>query len=268
MSATYKTPRVSFQGAGGKMQGSASMGGESINIEITVTSNVDSGIAGLQAVQKEVQPLGTAVADTGEKVDEATKSTEKYSKSLRSTSWDLMLTARSINMINAAFFGSNQMVREGTALLYGLGGVLRIITMVQKAYNVIHAYSIAQSAAKSVANVAEAGTTIGLAGAVATLRTVLGDPTAIVSFAAGAAIAGGIIAAYASTMPSYQKGGYVSHTGPYMLHKGETVVPAGANFSTININMSTGPISSSVDIDNMLSVMAKKILMESRRRGI
>ncbi len=65
----------------------------------------------------------------------------------------------------------------------------------------------------------------------------------------------------------FQHGGIVPYTGLHLLHAGETVIPKSGGMNIININMNSGPISSGIDVSNMLDSMASRMLFESRRRG-
>lgn len=72
-------------------------------------------------------------------------------------------------------------------------------------------------------------------------------------------------------MPSLQKGGMIPETGPYFLHKGETVVPAGATAysPTININAT---VSSSIDMKRLADEINRNLSQGysnlSLRRGV
>ncbi len=241
--------------------------GESIIIPIDIPVTYDG--SPIREAAKDVEVLGNAKEQEKQKfdankqaVDDNTKSTEGFSHVARGVSWDLMLSARALSMVNTAFFGHNKLAQEAIGLVYGIAGGLRILTMVQRLYEWATKASTAASIAQSAANVTETGTTVSLAGA----RALLSGPVGWAAFAVGSAVVAGAAAYYMSQMPSRQQGGYIPETGPYMLHKGETVIPSGTNFSVININMSSGPISSGVDVDNMLNAMAKRMLIESRRR--
>jgi hypothetical protein len=51
--------------------------------------------------------------------------------------------------------------------------------------------------------------------------------------------------------------------------KSEPIIqtPAGTNLNNINITLNTGPVSSTVDIDNMMDTVAWRMAQEARRRG-
>ena len=87
----------------------------------------------------------------------------------------------------------------------------------------------------------------------------------------GAALAVGAIAfaaVSASAPKGYLAGGKVEETGTYFLHKGETVSPEnGPDYSSITINLSTGPINSQLDMEENMASLSRRIMMEKRRRG-
>jgi len=87
----------------------------------------------------------------------------------------------------------------------------------------------------------------------------------------GAALLAGVIAfsAVSAAAPKgYLGGGKVEETGTYYLHKGETVTPEnGPDYSSITINLSTGPINSQLDMEENMASLSRRIMMEKRRRG-
>jgi hypothetical protein len=225
---------------------------------------------------------------------------------IRSVSWDLMLMGRSLSILNNIWGHHNVIVQQVTGVIYAVGAVLRIgvtavdiwatalklssaATTVQTAnnwglsasyfhvagtyYTVANA-KVASDAAMGASNISLAGTFTTLAAAARTAYAAIG-PIGWAMIAIGAVIGIGY-----AIKGSMQGGGTVSETGAYMLHKGETVVPAetyvphkgetvvssGPSTNIINITMNSGPISSSVDVDNMLDNMAIRMAQESRRR--
>jgi hypothetical protein len=244
--------------------------GESLTINIDITSSFDN--TGTEEAKKETLTLGrTTKSVWGQSKEDA----EEYSNELRnqispirSVSWDLMLMGRSISILNTNLLGNNQQVKEFLGYVYAISAAMRIATTAVDMYRTAIVISSMVSAAKTTVNLAEAASTMKVAGAYATLQTVAGNPAAMGLLAAGAAGASAVSASYMS-LPSYQKGGTIPATGAYLLHKNETVVPAGgSNFNVVNINMTTGAISSNIGVDNMLDAMAKRMLVEKRRRGV
>ena len=260
---------MSSGGIGGIIGGT----GEKLSIDIEINSSFDS--TGTEEAKKEVQTLGKELGETSskfgltkEKAEEASNELRESISPIRSVSWDMMLMGRSISIVNTTLFGNNQIVKNVVAGMEAVAAFTRIATTAVDMYRVAILLSASASAVKTTANIAEGTSAMGVAGAYATLQAVLGNPTGLTLLAIGAATAGAITAGYLGSLPSRQTGGYIPETGPYMLHKGENVIPAGgSNFSVININMNSGPISSSLDIDNMLDAMAKRMAVESRRRG-
>jgi hypothetical protein len=70
---------------------------------------------------------------------------------------------------------------------------------------------------------------------------------------------------------SRQYGGYIPQTGPYMLHQGETVVPAGGDTFASNITINAN-ISSDMDIKSLASKLSiywqEDLARRTQRRGI
>lgn len=162
--------------------------------------------------------------------------------------------------------------------LIATAAVLRIITVVQHLSMLMSHYATAtQTAATAQASLATwmGATTTAAAtqtGVMAALNAVLSSTAFWATvISGGLLLATGLIAwsaieARKASVPSMQHGGFVPNTGLYYLHAGETVVPASSNYSWINIDMKTGPVSSNIDVDNMLDMMGSRVASESRRR--
>ncbi len=266
---------MNVRGPGGKFLGGGGLGGgiggfgEKFSIDIDIMSYFDD--SGTQAAKKEIRELGDTTEEGGKKTGRTKEQAEAYSDSLRdsispirSVSWDLMLMGRSMSILNNLWGGHNQIVKEVTGVIYGAGAVMRIIVTAVDMYRVAILFTANAQVAQTALFVKETAAVGTLAGAYTALAIA---KTAAIGVGIGGTglVASGVGMGLLGFM---QKGGTVNQTGPYVLHKGETVVPAGTNFSTININMSAGSISSSVDVDNMLDSMAKRMIIESRRRGV
>lgn len=65
-------------------------------------------------------------------------------------------------------------------------------------------------------------------------------------------------------LPNKQTGGFIHETGPYLLHKGETVMPKGEapSIGDINVNITTGPISSPADENELARKVSERILAD------
>lgn len=197
-----------------------------------------------------VEETSQQISSLGSNVVRATIPSRVLGRDLMSLAFGINFMARHLGIVNPA-------LDSFLTILMAVGVTIRTLTIIQSVTSMIHGFSGATmiaAAAQKIWNVAmEEGVL---------LMTVL---------TAGAALVVGL-AAYAlyrqhTTIPSMQAGGYVPQTGPYYLHKGETVVPAsGTNYSWVNINMTTGPVSSGIDIDRMLDQMAVRMVSESRRR--
>lgn len=260
------------KGTGG-FTGTSGIGGlgESLEVNINISTSFDD--TGAKEAEKEIQTLGRNTESvwgmSREKAEEYSNELRNQISPIRSVSWDLMLMGRSVSILNTSLLGNNKQIKEFLGYVYAVSAAMRIATTAVDLYRSAVVISAAVSAAKTTANIAEAGSTMGLAGAYATLQAVLGSPVGLTMLGIGAATAGAATAAYLGSLPSRKNGGYIPETGPYLLHKGETVIPSGGtSFSVINIEMNTGPISSNIGVDNMLDAMAKRMLVEKRRRGM
>jgi len=245
--------------------------GESFYIDIIINSRGD--VSFIERFTEEVQELGKAKDEEAKKfkgnkeaVESSSDSLRKAVSPIRSVSWDLLLLGRSLSIMNTNLFNSNETLKMVTTSVYTIGAAMRILVTVIDMYRVAQSLSAMTSAASVGANQAEAASIWNVVQAKAANLSLSG-PAGWAILGIGAGIAGAAIAYYAS-MQSRIGGGYIPQTGPYLLHKGETVLPAGEESNVININMRTGPISSSVDVDTMLDAMAQRMLQEKRRRGV
>ena len=71
--------------------------------------------------------------------------------------------------------------------------------------------------------------------------------------------AGGVVSAISNVFESKQTGGYISETKPYLLHKGETVIPADGGSRSIVININGGYYLSEMVAGEMGDMLAKKL---------
>ncbi len=289
---------LSVQGAGGKFMGGAGGGSLGIGEDVTITINLmsvfdDSGINEAKAAvndtaaslgnlagatstvleanetkTKSVKDQTTAHKEGKTANDLAAESIRESIAPIRSVSWDLMLMGRSLSILNTIWGNHNVILKEITGVVYGVGAVMRIavtaadLMRVGLEFGLIPAtwMQIGANTALGTSNIALAGTFSAVAVAAKAAMISIG-PIGWAMIGAGALLALAI-----GVKGSFQGGGTVSETGAYMLHKGETVIPAGTSMNIININMNSGPISSSVDVDHMLDNMALRMTQESRRR--
>jgi len=94
----------------------------------------------------------------------------------------------------------------------------------------------------------------------------------------GAALVMGAMAIAAAVksmaeVPSMERGGVVSREGIYYLHPEEIVIPKSSIATTsygptiINVNLTTGPISSEIDAYNLLRDLGSVVAEKTRRAG-
>ncbi len=247
---------------------------EDLNITIRINAD-DQASPALQAVTQEVQQLNASVTETGQAtqqinvplqatnklVEETGKQVHAATLPMRVLGRDLMSIAFGINLVARVLGVSNPALQSFVALLMIVGVAMRTVGIIQQLAKWIHEYNFATQLATistwhfgaALANAAFWKTML--------LGGLVGAASLMVGLTAFAAMQG------AQPKGSMQFGGTIPETGMYMLHKGETVTPVGgSNYSNITINMQTGAISSSVDVDNMLSQMALRMAVESRRR--
>lgn len=264
--------RWTAQGAGGRFIGSGKMGSpEGFEISIDVSTTYDG--SGIQAATGDITEFTYIVQDSAKgqgdmrrNARDASNAIREQISPVRSVSWDLILMGRSLSILNTTFGHNNEMIRQFTGLVYGAGAAMRIVVTTADFWRIATELGIVSTAAATTAEGARTAGLFGMAGGMATLKAVLGDPTSLLLLGIGVAATAGAIAAIYSATRSYQHGGVIPETGVYTLHKGETVIPSGNSLNIININMTTGGISSNVDVDNMLDAMALRMTQESRRR--
>lgn len=273
---------------------------EDIVIRLNIEGEQIGAVQALRDVKQEVGELNVFLGlssaqwkDVHTQVRDATRGYVVVSSPIRSLSWDFMLMGRGLSILNTHLLGNNEAVKKVIGVVYIFASVLRVVTAAMDVMRAIQVANIMIQELQNAklkerivlegANVAVTGTSTAVigaqtgvlaanttavvtnAGAWATLRAVLGDPRGLVMLGIGAAMTTAILASFMSAR-SYQRGGVIPETGVYMLHKGETVVPSGMTYNQIFINMTTGGISSNVDVDNMLNKMAMRMAQESRRR--
>ena len=200
--------------------------------------------------------------ETKKGIEDAGKGAEEASTSYRALSRDFMMTARSINIINREFLGNNKVIEGMVGLLYGLTAALRLVTVAQHLFGAATSANVAK-------HLAEAGAIWTKVAAMIAAAAV--NPLTWGLLAGAVALGVGTYAAMRGGMPSMQRGGLVTQTGPHFLHAGEVVtnpqLGQSPGHTFINIDMKTGPISSKIDVEDMLVDMASEIAKETRRRA-
>jgi len=227
----------------------------------------------LRNLQYELMQTQEAVKGTGETseqmnislregnnvITEAATRVSSYMISTRVLSRDLMTIGYSFNYLNRELFGHNQILQDVITSLILFGAVLRIVAVIQN----LSAWFGAASTAASVLTWVQKLLNIELAQTAFWTAVITGGAIALVGL--------GVWAGLQAAQPrgTMQFGGVVPETGTYLLHRGETVTPAGGpRYSWINVNMYTGPISSSMDLGRIADELASRVTIESRRRGI
>jgi hypothetical protein len=170
---------------------------------------------------------------------------------------------RGFSVLNSSLFNHNATLKQLTGVIYSFGAVLRIVTAIVDTYRL--AQEVLQSLQiKKIASMAAETAAVNILTA---SYIALGIASGGVSYGA-TTVTGTFGKVVGSIMGSKAGGGNINQSGLYMLHKGEHVIPKGASTNIININMQSGPISNSIDVDNMLNAMASRMTAESRRRGV
>jgi len=227
----------------------------------------------LEGMQGQVRAVNGSVTDFNQKteemsinlregnevVTEAARRVSGYMISTRVLSRDLMTVGYSFNYLNRELFGHNQILQDVITTLILFGAVLRVVAVIQN----LSAWFGAASTAASVFTWVQKLLNIELAQTAFWTAVITGGAIALVGL--------GVWAGLQAAQPrgTMQFGGVVPETGTYLLHRGETVTPAGGpRYSWINVNMYTGPISSSMDLGRIADELASRVTIESRRRGI
>lgn len=231
--------------------------------EVTVYVNLD----GVDQVTSGFQRIGESAANMGTRTN----------TSFTSMAWDYRTLAFNISGLGLhALSLSNTMeqLRKGqidsgeAAMRFGINllGVSGHVAMLARSLSQLEAASWLVTAAENARAVAHSLADAAQLGFLKIASTVVGWLTAIqvsswqVTIAehargiahtianalsgpagwailAGAAAAAGIGIGLVASIPSRQYGGFIEKTGPYLLHAGEFVVPAGSKTSNITINI-------------------------------
>ena len=106
----------------------------------------------------------------------------------------------------------------------------------------------------------------GIIGIIQTLINKIKEAVSALS-GIGGGIGGMISGVVGAIKGKKQMGGYIGTTGNYMLHAGERVVPSGADIGSVNVNVTTGPIGSGVDISDLARRVSEAVEQDLRRLG-
>jgi len=194
--------------------------------------------------------VGKGMGDLG-------KNTERAFNPIRVMSRDVWSLAYAFRRLNYTLFGNNEAIGKLVDSLIILGSVLRIIWVIQSMTEMLNKLKSSTMIMTTITQIYNAV----LAQEAFWIGVITG----------GAALLAGAIA-FASVSAMAPKGmlagGKVEETGTYYLHKGETVSPEnGPDYSSITINLSTGPINSQLDMEENMASLSRRIMMEKRRRG-
>lgn len=231
--------------------------------EITIGANIE----GVEDVQAGFQEIGDSADEMGNKIEESsTRASMGYSTLMRSQATVLTQSMSMAHVLGQVAAG-HLSVASGLVML--LPHMLRmsaaIVRIVEKhgeeiiAQAAVLAGDIRGAAAKMASAIAtgaqEAATWLltaatkayAIAQAIADALTPLGW-----AVLAGAVAAAAIGVTLAMTIPSKQAGGLISSTGPYLLHAGEFVSPAGTTGRTVHIYISDPVFRSKSDLDYLV----------------
>lgn len=251
---------------------SSSESGGEVRITLTVGYKDDQVTENLTNLKSAVQQTGTEFTNVTPQVTGFTYAVNGMNVKLGSTggvirnalnpvrvmSRDLWALGYSLNRLNIHFLGNNETVKKFTHILIGAGAALRIVATIQ---NLTNNTQLMNSAIK-------AATVIWKFFNMELKMSAFWISAA--SFGIGMLAGAATFAAVSASAPkSYASGGTVPSTGMYYLHKGETVSnEVGPDYSQININITTGPLNSSMDVDRVFNDAAIKMARERRRRGL
>ena len=224
-----------------------------IPVEFTL-EGVPGTIQGLREVNKEAKAAEKQTKESTKTNIEHFTSASSMGSSTRMLSWDFMLLGRSLGIVNREMGFNNKLLSSIAGIMQLISSIMRIVIITEELYNLSLTRTNASLATKAV----------------------LGPLSAATSAVAATAASGGILPAAgigwgaigALMMGGFATGGSVLETGPYLLHKGESVSRPqdGGNYSNINVNMRTGAISNSIDVDRMIEDMTTRLALENRRR--
>jgi hypothetical protein len=226
-----------------------------INIPVTLTPvGFKETKEQAQQVSKEIKELERTTRESTKTTVQQTTATTSMGSQNRMLAWDFMLLGRSLGIVNRELGLNNRALSAIAGVMQLISSVMRIMIIAEELYNL--------SLAKTNISLA----TKAALGPLSMMSSGIGN-----NQAGGLSIAGGIgfKAVEALLMGGFATGGSVLQTGPYLLHKGETVQRPQdrTNYSNVNINMRTGAISNSIDVERMIEDMTTSLALENRRRA-
>jgi len=222
-----------------------------------VQANMNQATESAAMFNSQLTELSITIPGVGKGMETVGKNIERAFNPIRVMSRDVWSLAYAFRRLNYTLFGNNEAVGKLVDTLIILGSVLRIVWVIQsmaEMFNKLKGATVALDIINKIFNVT-------LAQQAFWMGVITG----------GAALLAGAIAfsAVSSMAPKGMLGGgKVEETGTYFLHKGETVSPEnGPDYSSITINLSTGPINSQLDMEENMASLSRRIMMEKRRRG-
>jgi hypothetical protein len=219
------------------------MFGEYIEIPVVVTAEDQASPV--------IEQVNTQISGLNRTVGVSSMSTRTLGRDMMSLAFGVSFLARHLGV-------AGQALDVFLVPLMAVGVAFRTYAILNNIIPAIHSFS----AATWVATLATHGLNMELLTQVALLSALT------LGAAAGIAIVA-YTAMQSQMRPirSMQTGGYVPQTGLYLLHAGETVTPAGDSYTWVNMDNKFGAVSSNIDVDNMLDMMATRVATASRRRS-
>ncbi|MCK4481716.1 hypothetical protein KAU55_00710 [Candidatus Bathyarchaeota archaeon] len=148
---------------------------------------------------------------------------QKVHASSESMGRDYLSLAGNVAHLGTAFMGLENIITRVSEGQMGLGeGMLKMLPTLMSLASASWAIVGAEKARAVATAIASAVTTFG---------------ASIPLQVAAATAAGLALTAVLTTVPSKQMGGYIPTTGPYLLHAGETVLPAGGTRNHFEIHV-------------------------------
>jgi hypothetical protein len=227
--------------------------------------DIQVNLEGVEGVTAGFSQIGESAANMGTKVAGSTIQMDVSYKRLALSMASIIANGVQLGNIMSQMASGQMDVGKGALMLamnfLQLGGALLAVNKEYWAQIAVMAIVFSQRLAHIALLIAEKVAALAAAVAHGILASVMSLGTLIPVIAA-AAIAGAIaVLAAQALIPSRQYGGPIERTGPYLLHAGEYVIPAGSKTSNITINIYGVNKEASEDLGD-------KIVDKLRRAGI
>ena len=109
---------------------------DGVEFNVTVTVDSDKAVQNLNEVKESLNESSNVLAkqkgDWGELSRALRESGEEYqveSSAIRSVSWDLLLTGRSLSVMNSSLLGNNNSLKQMIGLMYSAAAAIRLVVM-------------------------------------------------------------------------------------------------------------------------------------------